>query len=145
MNDPVEELLWETRRLFRELGVAADTALEAHGIQASERALLEFLARETAPVSISELARKYSVSRQHIHQSLQRMRNPDWIERLPDKDDARSVLLRLSDGGRSFWKQVRTVDQRILRSIGRRVDRAAIQKASRTLRQIRQLLEESKS
>lgn len=141
MQRAVEELLWENRRLFRALAFAADDALRPLAIQASERALLEFLSRESVPISLSELARKRSVSRQHIHQSLHRLRNPKWVEKLPDPGDARSVLLRLSDQGRAFWKEIRAVDRTMLRRIGRQVDEDGIRNATQTLRRIRELLQ----
>ena len=141
MDSPLEELLWENRRLFRALAAAADEALEPLGIQASERALLEFLARERKPVSLSELARKRAVSRQHIHQSLNRLRNPEWVERAPDPADARSLLLSLTDEGRAFWNEIRAIDRKILQRISRRLDRAGIASAARTLRRIREIVE----
>jgi hypothetical protein len=52
MIQPIEELIWETRRLFRELGQASDMALAPLGVTAAERALLEFLAHEEVPVSL---------------------------------------------------------------------------------------------
>ena len=137
MDDSVEELLWETRRLFRALATAADEALAPLGIQESERALLEFLARADAPVSLSALARQYAVSRQHIHQTLNRLRDPEWVERLPDPDDARSVRLRLSQKGRTFWREVRAADRLLLRRIARHIDPAAARRATRTLQGIR--------
>ena len=96
MPAALESLIWETRRLFRALSVAADHLLEPLGISASDRALIEFLARETEPISLAELARKRSVSRQHIHQSLARLRNPAWIEKTTDPNDARSLQRRLA-------------------------------------------------
>jgi len=145
MAHPVESLLWETRRLFRELAAAADEALKPLNITASERALIEFLSKESAPISLTELARKRSVSRQHIHQSLNRLRKPDWIEKLPDPNDARSILLRLSDEGRALWKEIRGIDRILLRKIARRMNTARVQAATDTLREIREALQKGKS
>jgi DNA-binding MarR family transcriptional regulator len=145
MSQAVEDLIWETRRLFQELAVAADHALKPIDINASERALIEFLAKEPRPISLAELARKRSVSRQHIHQSLDRLRNPGWIERRPDPNDARSVLLRLTAEGRSLWKQVRQIDRRVLGRIARHVDNARVLAATKTLREIREVLKEIES
>jgi len=49
----LEQLVWELRRVFRELAAAADRELQTFGIQARERAFLEFLAREREPISLS--------------------------------------------------------------------------------------------
>jgi DNA-binding MarR family transcriptional regulator len=141
MGDAVERLIWEVRRLFRAVAAAADETLEPLGITASDCALIEVLAREPRPVSLAELARKRSVSRQHIHQSLGRLRNPSWIEKTPDPDDARSVLLRLTDEGRSLWKEIRRVERTMLGPIGRQVDPWKVRAAAETLHEIRQVIE----
>jgi DNA-binding MarR family transcriptional regulator len=142
VSKDIEGLVWETRRLFRALATVADEALKPLGITASDRALIEFLAKEPAAITLAELARKRAVSRQHIHQSLNRLRNPDWIERSADPRDARSVTLRLTAEGQSLWRQIREIDQRLLKRIARRADLANVTRATKTLRAIRKLLQE---
>ena len=139
--DVLEGLIWETRRLFRALTEAADEALQPLGITASDRALIEFLAREPGPISLAALARKRSVSRQHIHQSLGRLRDPRWIARQPDPDDARSTLLQLTDEGRSLWKEIRAVDRAVLRRLARPLDAAKVKAATGTLHDLRRALQ----
>jgi len=137
MSHPVEELIWETRRLFQDLAVTADEALEPLDINGSDRALIEFLVREPHPISLTALARKRSVSRQHIHQSLRRLRNPRWIEQTPDPNDASSILLCITAEGRSLWKRIRTIDRKVLRKVARNVEPSAVRSATQTLRKIR--------
>jgi DNA-binding MarR family transcriptional regulator len=139
--ETLEALLWETRRLFRGAAAAADAALGPLGITAGDRALIELLARETEPISIAALARKRSVSRQHVHQSLQRLPNPAWVERLPDPNDARSVALRLSRSGRALWAQIRSVDRTLLKRTKRGLDPSKLRAATKTLRDVREALE----
>jgi DNA-binding MarR family transcriptional regulator len=141
VSDAVESLIWEMRRLFRAVTVAAEEALKPLGITASDRALIEFLARERAPISLAELARKRSVSRQHIHQSLARLRDPRWIDRTPDPRDARSVRLRLTQEGRSLWKEIKRVDRIELAKIARHIDPWRVRTATETLHEIRQVIE----
>jgi DNA-binding MarR family transcriptional regulator len=141
MADAVETLIWETRRLFRAAAAASDQALEPLDLTASDRALLEFLAREKGAISLAELARKRSVSRQHIHQSLARLKDPRLIEKTADPRDARSMLLRLTKEGRARWQQIRAVDRAILRRVGRQIDPAAVRAATRTLRRLREILQ----
>jgi DNA-binding MarR family transcriptional regulator len=137
MADAVESLVWEVRRCVRELAVAADKALEPLGLTASDRALIEFLARESGPISLAALARKRSVSRQHVHQSLARLRDPRWVEKAADPKDTRTVLLRLTGEGRSLWKEIRRVDRTLLRRMARQVDAAKVRAATKTLHAIR--------
>lgn len=111
------------------------------GISAAERALLEFLAREQGPISLAALARKHRVSRQHIHQLLSRIPRQEWVQKLPDPQDARSVLLRLSPEGRKFWAQIRARDKQALQRLGRNVDAARLRATAETLHALRQELE----
>lgn len=145
MNHPAEDLIWETRRLFQALAMSADEALKPLHITGSDRALIEFLVRETRPISIAALARKRSVSRQHIHQSLRRLRDPRWVEQKPDPGDARSILLRITPEGRSLWKQIRRIDRTLLRKVSRVAEPSAIRSATQILRHMRQALEEKRS
>ena len=113
-TESLEELVWQLRRAFRELTVAADRELQPLGIQVGDRAFLEFLARETGPISLSDLAKKHSLSRQHIHQTLRRLPHAEWVEEIPDPADHRAVLLRLSREGWKFWERLRNVDRAFL-------------------------------
>jgi DNA-binding MarR family transcriptional regulator len=136
MPHSTEDLLWEVRRLFRELARAADTALAPLGVTAAERALLEFLARAKGRTSLSEIARRRAVSRQHVHQTLARL-DPAWVVRFEDPADARSVSIALSEAGRALWKRIRAVDNELLRRVEGQVDERRIQAATTTLRRIR--------
>lgn len=138
--ESLEQLIWELRRAFRELSAAADQELQALEIQTADRAFLEFLAKETEPVSLSDLAKKYSVSRQHIHQTLRRLSNPAWVEEIPDAADRRSVRLRLSREGRACWKRVRVIDRTFLHRLARRLPEERIVIATDLLRQLRREL-----
>jgi DNA-binding MarR family transcriptional regulator len=139
MAQLTEDLIWEVRRLFRELGRAGDAALAPLGITASERALLEFLAKEQEPVTLSEIARKRAVSRQHIHQTLSRL-NRKWIDRRNDPSDARSLSLSLSKEGRAFWTRIREVDSELLQRLERQLAAKDVRAATATLRKVREAL-----
>jgi len=135
--ESLEQLIWELRRAFRDLAATADRELQTLGIQPGDRAFLEFLARETEPVSLSGLARKYAVSRQHIHQTWRRLPHPEWVEEIPDSADRRTVRLRLSRKGRAFWERVRAVDQAFLNRIVKRLSQERVVAATDLLRQLR--------
>lgn len=135
--ETLERLIWELRRAFRELAAAADRELQTLGLQAADRAFLEFLAREAEPVSLSALARKYSVSRQHIQQTMRRLAHPEWIEQVPDPADRRTVLLRLSHRGRVVWKKIRKLDQRFLEELAGRLTEERVAAAAELLKQLR--------
>lgn len=143
-SESLEGLIWELRRVFRELTVAADRELQVLGIQAGDRAFLEFLARETKPISLSDLARKYSVSRQYIHQTLRRLPNPEWADKVPDSADGRTVLLCLSRKGRAQWHKIRDIDRAFLSKLAGRLSQERLTVAIDLLRQLRRELSPGK-
>lgn len=138
--DRTEALCWEIRRAFRELAAAGDEALSPLGIKAADRALLELLARESEPVSLAELARRRSVSRQHIHQTLRRLPDAGWIETLPDPDDRRSLRVRLSPAGRRLWRRIRARDAVFFAHLAQGLVREDTEVAVRALRGLRAAL-----
>lgn len=142
--DEVERLIWELRRAFRDLAATADRELRPMGIQARDRALLEFLARESEPVSISALAEKHSVSRQHIHQTLRGLTQPGWVEEAADPADRRAVLLRLSRQGRALWERIRRVDEAFFAQLAGNLDANRVASAARLLQELRQQLQPAK-
>jgi DNA-binding MarR family transcriptional regulator len=138
--EALERLIWELRRAFRDLAEAADRQLRVLGIQAADRAFLEFLAREQKPISLSELARKYSLSRQHVQQTLRRLPHPEWVEESADPDDRRTVLLRLSRKGQAAWKKIRMADREFLKQLNGRIPQERILSATELLKQLRREL-----
>lgn len=133
----LERLVWELRRAFRDLAESADLELAPLGIRAADRALLEWITREKGPVSLSDLARRRSVSRQYVHQSLKRLPNPGWVEARPDPADRRSLLLSLTPKGRAFWKRVRAVDAAFFSRLAPALETRDTDAALRALRQLR--------
>ncbi|HME08444.1 MAG TPA: winged helix DNA-binding protein [Bryobacteraceae bacterium] len=142
--ESLEQFIWELRRAFRDLAAAADRELQALGLQTGDRAFLEFLARETKPISLSDLARKYAVSRQHIHQMLRRLPHPEWVEEIPDSADRRAIRLRLSRKGRAYWERVRVLDRRFLERLSERLSQERVAAATDLLRQLRRELSAGK-
>lgn len=138
----LEMLTWELRRAFRELATAADRELGPLEIVARDRALLEFLAREPVPITLSEIARRRSVSRQHIHQSLRRLADPEWVEEVPDPNDRRNVLVRLSRKGRAFWKKIQAYDKAYFARLAPHFEEVDVKSAIQTLKNLRLAIRE---
>jgi DNA-binding MarR family transcriptional regulator len=137
-TESLEKLVWEIRRAFRELAAAADRELKELDLQVGDRAFLEFLAREPEPVSLSELARKHSVSRQHIHQTLRHLPHPEWVDEVPDSTDRRTIRVCLSRKGRAYWKRIRVVDREFLGQLAKKLSEERVVAATELLRQLRQ-------
>lgn len=58
-------IAWLNRRLYRAMGYQADGYLEGLGISTADRVVLEFIDPDKK-LSVSEIARRYRVSRQHV-------------------------------------------------------------------------------
>lgn len=138
--DTLQAFTWELRRSFRDLADAADRALQPLGLAAGDRALLEFLSREDRPVSMATLARTYTVSRQHIQQSLRRPPLNAWVDEYSDPDDRRSVLIALNAKGRGIWKRIQSVDLAFFDSLSPAFTQEEIQQAGQVLRKLRATL-----
>jgi DNA-binding MarR family transcriptional regulator len=138
--ETLEEFIWQLRRTFRDLTEVADRELGAMGIRAADRAFLEFLAREQEPVSLSQLARKYSLSRQHIQQTFRRLPHPEWVEWVTDPADRRAVLLRLSRKGKAAWKRIRDADRAFLGRVAGTLAEEEVRAGTELLQQLRRAL-----
>jgi DNA-binding MarR family transcriptional regulator len=130
-------LTWELRRAFRELALAGDRELKPMGISVRDRALLEFLVKAETPISLSELARSWSVSRQYVHQTLRGLADPNWVREQPDPANRRSVLLSLSQAGKDFWTKVEVSNNAFFTSLACGFKAEELQAAITTIRKLR--------
>ncbi|MBS1828790.1 MAG: MarR family transcriptional regulator [Acidobacteria bacterium] len=137
-----ENLVWEVRRAFRDLAAASGRELEPLGILPKERAFLEFLARETQPLSLSAIAQKYSVSRQHIQQTYRAIAAREWIEEVPDTEDRRTVCLKLSRKGHRIWLKIRAIDEAFFERLAASLPPAKVEAATLLLQQLRRHIQE---
>lgn len=135
--DLVEQFCWELRLAFQDLAATADLELRELGISAGDRAILELLAREPEPVSISDLARRVGVSRQHIQQAIARLPNPGWIEQAHVTGDRRLVLVSLSRSGRTLWDRRRKRDIAFFNWLAPRIEASALRTALAVLENMR--------
>jgi len=135
--DFLRAFVWELRRTFRELAAASDQSLEPLGITVGDRAVLEFLSRESAAASLSQLARKHSVSRQHVQQALRRLPDQAWIETSIDPKDARTLTVRLSPDGWRFWDKVQATEEDYFGPLAQSADAEEIRRAAEFLRGLR--------
>ena len=121
MRDEVDELVeaWERERsdldltpvevfsrigrLARHLDLARRQAFAAHGIESWEFDVLAALRRAGAPYQLSpgRLLRETLVTSGTMTNRVDRLAARGLVERLPDPDDRRGVLVRLTAQGRS--------------------------------------------
>jgi DNA-binding MarR family transcriptional regulator len=100
-------------RLFQTENVYQAAALRELGISAVQGATLGALYRDPENgMSFSALYGYLSVSRQNMDAVLKRLEHAGYVERIEDKADRRSRIVRLTPAGIAAWRDLhlRTID-----------------------------------
>ena len=126
------EITWLIRRLFRAMARQADTYLQAHGLSAADRAVLEFLYPDTA-LSVPEIATRYQVSRQHIQVTVNALLEDGFLESRPNPRHKRSPLYALTHVGRELFRKVRSAESDLLDQLFADIPANDIDSTQRTL------------
>ena len=100
--DPME-VLSRVTRLARHLDLARRTAFAAHGLESWEFDVLSALRRAGRPYELSpgQLIRETMVTSGTMTNRVDRLTDKGLVDRLPDPDDRRGVLVRLTRRGQS--------------------------------------------
>lgn len=90
------------RALSRFFSREAAKALEPLGMELFEYDALSALRRQGAPFALSatELARETDLSSGAMTNRIDRLQEQGWVERRPDENDRRSVIVRLTPAGK---------------------------------------------
>jgi DNA-binding MarR family transcriptional regulator len=99
------QVIWLIRRLFRALGRASDELLSPRGLSAADRAVMEFLYPDRA-LSVPEIARRYSVSRQHVQVTVNSLIDKGLVTTSENPRHKRSPLVQLSRRGRGLFASI---------------------------------------
>ena len=97
------EILSRVARLARHLDLARRTAFAAHGLESWEFDVLSALRRAGRPYELSpgQLIRETMVTSGTMTNRVDRLTEKGLVDRLPDPDDRRGVLVRLTERGQS--------------------------------------------
>jgi len=97
------EVLSRVTRLARHLDLARRTAFAAHGLESWEFDVLSALRRAGRPYELSpgQLIRETMVTSGTMTNRVDRLVEKGLVDRLPDPDDRRGVLVRLTRRGQS--------------------------------------------
>ena len=112
-HSPQYDVTWLIRRLFRAMAQLADTYLQAHGLSAADRAVLEFLYPDAA-LSVPAIATRYQVSRQHIQVTVNALLEDGFLESRPNPRHKRSPLFALTHVGRELFRKIRAAESELL-------------------------------
>ena len=131
-DSPQYAITWLIRRLFRAMAQRADTYLQAHGLVAADRAVLEFLYPD-AELSVPEIATRYQVSRQHIQVTVNALLEDGFLESRPNPRHKRSPLFALTQVGRELFTKIRTAEAEVLDSLFADIPADDIERTRHTL------------
>ena len=120
------------RASFSRLRALGDALHADLGITASMRAVMESLAERGAQ-TVPQIARAKGVSRQHIQVNVDALIEAGLVAVNSNPEHKRSSLLDLSKAGRRAFDKMRRREAEILRDLVRRVPRADVAIALRTL------------
>jgi DNA-binding MarR family transcriptional regulator len=97
------QVLSRVTRLARHLDLARRSAFAEHGLETWEFDVLSALRRAGPPYELSpgRLLRETMVTSGTMTNRVDRLTTQGLVERLPDPDDRRGVLVRLTEAGRS--------------------------------------------
>lgn len=133
-SDPYQ-ITWLIRRLFRAMGKEADSYLEALGISAAERAVVEFLYPDNE-LSVPQIAERYSVSRQHVQVTVNALLGAGLLMEKQNPKHKRSPLITLNDSGRDLFSQVLKKDKDAIRRLFENVSESEARRVRATLKKL---------
>jgi DNA-binding MarR family transcriptional regulator len=131
-KSPHYEVTWLIRRLFRAMAQLADGYLQAHGLAAADRAVLEFLYPDEA-LSVPQIATRYQVSRQHIQVTVNALLEDGFLQSRPNPRHKRSPLFALTHVGRELFRKIREAESELLDALFADIPTADIECTRRTL------------
>ena len=129
------QLIWQTRRLFQRLRSTSDELLDGTGVNASHRAVLEFL-HQQQPQTVPQIAREKSVSRQHIQTVVNDLLELGLIEAVENPAHKRSQHIQLTGTGKALFKSIRKKEAGLLKTMEKKFSQQDLIIAFSTLKSI---------
>jgi len=129
------ELIWYVRRIFKELSKISNEYLIKDDITAPQRAILEFLLREGA-LSVPQMAKKYSVSRQHMQVNVNALLKKGFITTKENKEHKKSKLLVLTSSGKELFTKIQVYEENLIDKLYKDISQTDINITKNTLEMI---------
>lgn len=138
MSD-VKTLIDEVRAGFQALAAFGSALHEDLGVNASMRAVMEYLAHK-GPTPAPEMARAKNVSRQHIQTIADQLVAAGLAETRDNPQHKRSVFITLTKSGAAMFVEIETRERAALRKLAARLRGRDLAGASETLAALRAAL-----
>jgi len=134
-SETLYEITAQVRQFFQLLRSISDNQLEQVGINSSHRALLEFLYLNP-PQSVPQIAKKKSVSRQHIQTIVNALLDRNLIELVDNPNHIRSSFIRLTKEGKVVFELIREKESALLKQVALNFSQDELNEVSRTISEI---------
>jgi DNA-binding MarR family transcriptional regulator len=106
-------------------------------IQPAHSAVIQPLWETTGGARLTTLARHSRMTKQSMSALVDHLDKHGYVERVPDPDDARASLVRLTARGRAFAKAIRTFARDVEEDWARRVGARRLEDMRSTLEMLR--------
>ena len=133
------QLIWQVRRLFQRLTSESNEFLEGYGINASQRAVLEFL-DHNQPETLANMARAHDVSRQHMQQIVNDLLEKGLVQAVDNPNHKRSFLVQRTESGDALFRQIKRVETTLFKAMMKEFDSDAIATCVDTLKRFHEYL-----
>jgi len=142
-TEAVQQLIRQIRGAFQDLRAYADQLHADTGVNASMRAVLEYLS-ESPAATVPQIARQKNVSRQHIQTIVDTLRERALVSLQDNPAHRRSPLVTLTRQGRATFKRMHDKEAVFLGSLMKTLDRQQIRTAATVIEQLRDELPANK-
>lgn len=129
------------------LRLASQAMTEAHvrwletsghaDIQPAHSAVIQPLWEAPDGLRLTTLARQSRITKQSMSALVDHLEKHGYVERVPDPDDARATLVRLTARGRAYGKAVRQFGRDLEADLARRVGAKRVDELRATLEALR--------
>jgi DNA-binding MarR family transcriptional regulator len=136
----IAKLIWLIRRLFQRLSADSNAILTAYQLNASQRAVLEFLHKQE-PDTLSNIAREHDVSRQHIQQIVNDLISKELVEVSDNPAHKRSFLINRSAKGRRLFSEIQDKEQKLFQFLAHAMNGNDLKASLNTLHELHELLQ----
>ena len=139
MSSEHEAAIGEIRKCFQHLRALADALHGDLGINASMRAVLEFLTEHSA-MTVPGIAREKTVSRQHIQTIVDQLLAARLVELRVNPAHRASPLIALTPRGARLFAEVRQRERAVIADLEARIPKSEARALNRALAHLRREL-----
>ena len=132
-----EQQLYEVIQLLRpavrHIGTNVEIKSRSLGLSVGMRATLEILL-DNGPQTVPDIARLLLVERQYIQRSVNDLLAADMVTREANPKHKRSYLIGHSEKGRRAFKDLKSVEEEVLRELRQQIPLEDVQASHKTLK-----------